>query len=120
MFHDVRRFAACLSCGLGLAFAFHSAANAEIVTIDQVATQAQVQQEREQLKGFLDRPEVIKQMQGMGIPSEDAHARVDAMTDEEVHTIAGRLSALPAGGDLTTFQWVIIIILVAIFLAIVL
>lgn len=120
MFHDVRRYLAYLSCGLGLALFFHSAANAEIVTTDQVASQAQVQQERDQLKGFLDRPEVVKQLQGMGIAQEDAVARVDAMTDEEVQTIASRLSALPAGGDFTNFQLILIVVLVAIFLALVL
>ncbi len=118
--HDVGRYLAYWCCGLCLALSFHSAANAEIVTTDQVAGEAQAQQEREQLKGLLDRPEAIKQMQGMGIAPEDARARVDALTDREVHTIANRLSALPAGGDLSTFQWIIIILLVAIFLAIVL
>src|SRR5262245_39214876 len=120
MLYDLRRYLAYFFCGLGLALLFELPANAEIVTTDQVATPAGLQQEREQLNGLLDRPEVAKQLEGMGIAPADARARVDAMTDEEVHMIAGKLGVLPAGGELTTFQWIVIIALVAIFLAIVL
>jgi hypothetical protein len=59
---------------------------------------------------MLARPEVASEMQKMGIPPEKAAARVDAMTDAEVSQLAGRLNALPAGGALSTEEWLLVIV----------
>ncbi len=49
--------------------------------------------------------------QALGVPPEDAQSRVDAMTDSEVRTLAGRIEALPAAGaTFTDWQWVMILI----------
>jgi hypothetical protein len=48
----------------------------------------------------------------MGIAPEEVQGRIDAMTDEEVRSLAGRLSAVPAGGDITTQEWLLIIIVI--------
>lgn len=55
--------------------------------------------ERERVKSLLERPEVSAEMERMGISPAEARARVDAMTPQEVHQLAGRLDALPAGGQ---------------------
>ena len=36
----------------------------------------------------------------MGIAADEVQGRIDAMTDEEVRSLAGRLNAVPAGGAL--------------------
>jgi hypothetical protein len=51
-------------------------------------------------------------MQKMGIAADRAAARVDAMSDEEVRSLAGRLDALPAGGALSNEQLLLIIVIV--------
>src|SRR3989454_1679226 len=56
--------------------------------------------ERERVKALIERPEIAQQMEKMGIPAKEALARVDAMTDEEVRSLAGRLDALPGGGQI--------------------
>lgn len=66
--------------------------------------------ERDKVKAMLERPEVAREMQKLGIPPERAAARVDAMTDAEVSQLAGRLDALPAGGALSTEEWLLIIV----------
>ena len=38
-------------------------------------------------------------MKAQGIDANDTKARVAALTDEEVHKIAGNMDRLPAGGD---------------------
>ena len=48
----------------------------------------------------------------MGIVPADVQGRIDAMTDEEVRSLAGRLNAVPAGGDITTQEWLLIIIVI--------
>jgi hypothetical protein len=70
-------------------------ASAEIVTTDRI----QAVGDRDKVKDFFDRAEVRAQMEGMGVDRDAARARVDALTDEEVRNIAGRIDTLPAGGD---------------------
>ncbi len=69
------------------------------------------QSERDRVKALVARPEVAKKLESLGVPPSDAQARVDALTDEEVHTLAANLDALPAGG-LATQEWLLIIIAV--------
>jgi hypothetical protein len=56
-------------------------------------------QERAKISAFLDRSDVIEQMQKQGVTASEAKARVYALTDDEAHNIAGKLDQLPAGGD---------------------
>lgn len=70
-------------------------ASAGIVTTDQVQSAG----DRDKVRSFLDRAEVRSQMESMGVDSTAARARVDALTDEEVSNLAGRIDSLPAGGD---------------------
>jgi hypothetical protein len=48
----------------------------------------------------------------MGIAPRDALGRVDAMSDEEVLQLAGRLDAALAGGQITNEQLLLIIIII--------
>lgn len=66
--------------------------------------------DRAAVKTMLARPEVAREMEKMGIAPEKAAARVDAMSDEEVRQLAGRLNALPAGGALSTEEWLLVIV----------
>lgn len=70
-------------------------ASAGIVPTDQIVAAA----ERDQITNFLDRADVRAQMQVLGVDPQAARARVDALSDDEVATLAGRLDQLPAGGD---------------------
>jgi len=78
---------------------------------DMIATEsAQPAGDRASVKAMLTRPEVVREMRKMGIPPEKAAARIDAMTDVEVNQLAGRLGALPAGGAVSTEEWLLIIV----------
>lgn len=70
-------------------------ASAGIVPTDQIVAAA----ERDQIRNFLDRADVRAQIQVLGVDPQAARARVDALSDDEVATLAGRLDQLPAGGD---------------------
>src|SRR6266498_3405134 len=63
-----------VACGL-----VAPSAQAGMISTDQV-----VQSERQRVKAALERPEVVRQRQKMGLAAKDAAARVDAMTDSEV------------------------------------
>jgi hypothetical protein len=101
-----RVLGACL-----FSFTLYGTAHADLVGTDEAAA-AQSSEERERVRVFMARPEVVKQLQAAGVSREEAEARVRAMSDEEVRTIAGKLDALPAGGRLTDYQLIVIILLV--------
>jgi len=79
----------------------------------------QVSSERERVKAMLARPEVAQQLQKLGINAQQAAARVDAMSNEEVTQLAGRLDALPAGGTLSNNELIIILLVIVIVLLVV-
>ena len=93
---------------LAMLLFFGLAASAQAGMID---TPAQPASERERVKAMLQRPEIAQQMEKMGIAQKDAAGRVDAMTDQEVVQLAGKLDALPAGG-LSNQEWLMVIIVI--------
>jgi len=97
------------ACLLSLAL-FHQSARADLIGTDQILSSDQANQERERVKALTVREDVAKELQTLGISPEQAQARIDALTDTEVHAIAGKLNALPAGG-LTDFQFIVVILL---------
>jgi len=54
---------------------------------------------RARVQAFLDRPELAAELTRLGVPTAEAKARVDAMTDPEVQALARRIDAAPAGAD---------------------
>ena len=96
---------------LGLTAVATPSAYAEMIATPAAQAPAN---DRERVKALLARPEVAAGMQKMGIAPGDAAKRVDAMTDEEVRTLAGRLDAVPAGGALSTQEWLLIILVILI------
>jgi hypothetical protein len=61
--------------------------------------QAAVEAARARLATFLERADVTKQLGAMGIRAEEARARADALSDNEVLAASDRLDHMPAGGD---------------------
>ena len=91
-------------------------AHAGLIATEKASVQPS---ERERVKALVARPEVAKKLQALGVLPADAQARVDALTDDEVHVLAARIDALPAGGmsDQNWLLVVIAVILVAILIA---
>jgi len=83
-------------------------ASAGIIATDQVAVSA----ERDRVRNFLDRVEVREGMQALGVSPQAARDRVEALSDEEVAALAGRLDQLPAGGsDVLTVALIVFLVL---------
>ena|SRR6266700_3248301 len=87
-------------------------ANAGLIGTDAAAAPAQSSEDRERVRAFMARPEVLRQLQVAGVSPEEAQARVRAMSDEEVRVIAGKLDSLPAGARLTDYQLIVILLLI--------
>src|SRR6266705_1639084 len=87
-------------------------ANADLIGTDAAAA-PQSSEDRERVRAFIARPEIVRQLREAGVSPEEAEARARAMSDEEVRAIAAKLAALPAGGKrLTDFELIVIILLV--------
>ena len=74
-------------------------AQAAMVSSEQMIASQTVQQDRERLHALFERTDVREQLLARGVDANAAKARVDALTDNEVADIAGKLDSLPAGGD---------------------
>ena len=83
---------ALIVCTLGMSMPVSSLAG--IVTTDQVTAGV----ERGQVRSFLDRDDVRARMQELGVDPAAARVRVDALNDDEVAALTGRIDQLPAGG----------------------
>jgi len=86
-------------------------ATAGMIGTDQVVTSSP-QVDRTTVLNFLNRSDVAGQLQTLGIDPSTAKDRVGAMSDQEVQSLAGQISAMPAGGT-STGAAVLIIILIA-------
>jgi|SRR5687767_6048674 hypothetical protein len=54
--------------------------------------------ERGRVASFLERADVLAQLQARGVDAAQVKARVAALTDQEAAQLAAQLDALPAGG----------------------
>ena len=75
-------------------------AQASLVGSEQVIVSQNLQHEREHIRAMFERADVRAQLQARGVDANAVKARVDALTDDEVASISGKLDSLPAGGDI--------------------
>lgn len=97
-----------------LALGIHlPAAQAAIVGTDAVVSAQRADQERARLHELLDRETVQQQLLAAGVDPQQAKARVDALSDSEVQTLAAKIDELPAGGDaLGVLVFVFVVLLI--------
>lgn len=86
-------------------------AYAGMVNTGQAVSHELAGQDRARIIAFIDREDVLTQLQKQGVTAGDAKARVNALTDDEAHMIAGKLDQLPAGGDVLDLLLFVFIIL---------
>ena len=72
---------------------------ASMIGADQVNTTVTAQADRIAVTNLLNRASTVSEFQSLGLDATAATERLAAMTDEEVHTLAGQVNAVPAGGD---------------------
>jgi len=95
-----------------------SIVHAEMIGPEAVSVQSQAEQDRAKVQNFVDRATVKERLQAMGVSGLVAKDRVAALTEEEIHALAQRIDAMPAGGALSNND-LILIVLIAILVALV-
>jgi len=90
------------------------AAFAAMVDTEQANSHELAGQDRAKIISFIDREDVLAQLQQRGVTAGEAKARVYALTEDEAHKIAGKLDQLPAGGTdvLGVLLFVFIVLLI--------
>jgi hypothetical protein len=93
---------------------FAQSAQATIISTEQVVSVAAAEQNRAKIAATFERADVQAELQKMGINTEEARARVAALTDAETASIAHKIDTLPAGGDgiLGTIVFIFVLLLV--------
>ncbi|MBS1190180.1 MAG: hypothetical protein H6R10_1972 [Rhodocyclaceae bacterium] len=87
-------------------------AHAGMIGTSQAISASSGQVDRDALLRAMGRSEVSSQLQTMGIDPQTAQDRVAAMTDEEVHSLAGKLNTLPAGANGEDWGWALAAVIV--------
>lgn len=113
-----RRLLAVLAAFAAFMLLLPSAA-AEIVGTDQISAPSPADAERAKVQTFLEQATVVDKLKTMGVDALSAEERVAAMSQEEIHALAQRIDALPAGGNFSNSD-IVIILLAVILLALLL
>jgi hypothetical protein len=88
-----------------------SSAFASMVDTDRSVDHALVDQGRANIMALVEREEVRTQLLSHGVTVDQAKARVNALTDNEVLQVSGKLDQLPAGGDILGLLFTVFIVL---------
>ena len=84
---------------------------AGIIDTDQAVSRELANQDRAKISAFMDRADVLAQLQQHGVTATEAKARVNALTDDEAHKVAGKLDQLPAAGEILGVLLTVFIVL---------
>lgn len=113
--HSPSRILAAL---LAAALAVPMPSWAGMIDNEALAAESQSQQadaaqaERARVQAFLERADLKERLQAMGVSGLNAAGRVKALSDAEVHALAQRIDALPAGGNLSNQDLILILLIV--------
>ncbi|WP_423600656.1 PA2779 family protein [Roseateles sp. MS654] len=101
-----------LSCSL-MALPMH--ATAQVVPTEALVQPAapaeSVEDSRARVNAFFAREDVRQAMVKEGVDPSAAQSRVDAMSDDEIRALDGRIAQAPAGGDVLGIIFTVFVIL---------
>lgn len=83
---------------------------AGMIATDKVVASAAAQADRTKVLDFVARADVQKQMEVLGLTTANAADRVNALTDEEVQRIAGKIDSVPAGASSNGVWWAVAVV----------
>lgn len=88
-------------------------ARAEMIETDQLlAPSAEAQ--RVSVDAFLEREDVQRQLEVLGVSPADAATRVASLTQAELQVLSSRIDSLPAGGHVSNNTVVLLLVIVLI------
>ena len=85
---------------------------AGMIGTDQAIASVQDQSNRDKVREFVSRTDVVKQFEALGLTASTAQERVNAMTQDEINRIAGKIDSMPAGAAESGVWWAVGLIVV--------
>lgn len=117
MIHPTSILNALITAIVSVMLVFSPMARAEIVETQELSTLSPAEQDRAKVQSFIERATVKEKLEAMGVSGLLAKDRVAALSEQEIHALAQRIDAMPAGGTLSQMDMVIIL-LIAILVAV--
>lgn len=74
-------------------------ARAALVPTAQAVSAKDTEQTRYQLRVLFDRADVQTQLEAWGVDPQEARARVDTLSDQEMENLSARMGQMPAGSS---------------------
>lgn len=74
-------------------------AQAAMINTADILEQQSLELDRQKIIRFMERQDISRQLQNWGVTLEEAQARVQTMTDQEVALLSQKIDQVPAGGD---------------------
>lgn len=108
----MRRAGLAVMCLSLLSLAVPPTAVAGIVGTDQAISLEQRGMYLDRINATLARQDVRDTMLSMGVDPSEVGARVGALTDAELATLAQRMEQAPAGGDFLVLVGVVFVVLI--------
>jgi hypothetical protein len=78
-------------------------ANAALVPTETIVGTMSAEQDRATVLNYLSREDVTAQFRALGVSPDEAQARVQVMSDEELRQVAGKLDQIPSGQSFLGF-----------------
>jgi hypothetical protein len=75
-------------------------------------------EERTRVRAFVGRAEVRERLEALGVDPDEAAARAESLSDEEIALIAGKLDKLPAGTAAISLETLLVILIVVVLIVI--
>ena len=100
--------AASLFGAILASFIFWASADAAMVDTSEILSAS----DKAELVSALEREDVRQELLALGVDPEDALARIDQMTTEEIAELRGNIGELPAGADIGVIELLLIIIII--------
>lgn len=80
-------------------FSFQAPVMADMIATPELAMQAELQMQRDEVRSFMARADVQSAMLGYGVSAADVNTRINNMSESELLQIQNQMAALPAGGN---------------------
>lgn len=104
------RIVCTLLCGIPL-LTVQTFARAGVIDAEQFLSASERQATLDEIDEVLARDDVQAQLERYGVEPGEASARVEALSDQELITLADNLESLPAGGSVLGTIGVVFIVL---------
>ena len=92
--------------------AIYTPVNAGIVTTSDIVHTQENEIDKEHIQSLLAREDIQAALVSQGVEITAAQQRVAGLTEEEIQLLSVNMDQLPAGGRLSTLEWLLIIIII--------